>query len=422
MGPSRPSRTASVPSRPAADLLSREAKSLRLVGGLAAGALILAVVILSQIPAAVLGRQADGGDSQARDLARLGAERLRSADTAGQLIEVERLAKAALNTAPVESRGASLLALVRFRQGQADSGAPLMRTAARLSRRDDDADRWAYFDALRGRRFPEAFTHLDALLRRQNGARKTLVRSTFPYLDDPAAVRPLLARLSLGPSWRSAFFERLVDEAPDPAAAFPILAALKSGPAPPTRTEVTGLLRRLIADGRYEQAYLSWSLLMPPEELARQGNLQDGGFDGWPATPPFGWNFDSDEGGGGAIIELGAGKGSALRVTYDGRHDQWLVRQLVVLAPGDYRLSGRYRTQAGGLTEWRVACQGPPGTIAQARLASTQDRWRSFSLDLTIPAAGCAGQSLVLEGLPAELETPIEAWFDDIVVVNRHAT
>jgi hypothetical protein len=402
-------------------LSRRGSKLFWRLGGLAVGALVLAAAILSQIPAAMLSRQGDGGDSQARDLARLGAERLQAADSSGKLADVETLAKASLNKSPVESRGASLLALVRFRQGRLDDGADLMRAAIGLSHRDDDADRWAYFQALQARRYPEAFRYLDALLRRQNGARMAMVRTVFPYLGDPGAFKAFVAVLAAGPSWRPAFFERLIAESPDPAAAFPVLAALKSSAHPPTQPELSQLLRRLIADSRYEQAYLSWTLLMPPEDLARQGNLQDGGFDGWTSAPPFGWNFDSDQGGGGQIAELGAGKGSALHVTYDGGHDQWLVRQLLVLAPGDYRLTGRFRTNAGGRTEWRVVCQGPPQMVAQVPIGTTQDQWQDFSVDVTIPAAGCAGQSLVLEGLPAKLDAPIEAWFDDMAVVNRHA-
>jgi hypothetical protein len=295
-----------------------------------------------------------------------------------------------------------------------------MRAAARLSRRDDDADRWLYLQALEDHRYVEAFTHADALLRRQQSQRKAIVRAMFPYLGDPAAFKALEARMAVGPSWRPVFFERLIDESPDPAAAFPMMAALKQTRHPPTVAELTQLLRRLVADRRYEQAYLTWTLLMPPEDLARQGNIQDGGFDGWPPTPPFGWNFDSEEGGGGEIADLGAGKGSALHVTYDGRKDQWLVRQLLVLPPGDYRLTGRFRTEAGGRTAWQVICQGPPQKVAELPIGASQD-WRTFTLDFTIPADGCAGQSLVIEGIPAKLDAPVEAWFDDIAVVSRHA-
>lgn len=391
------------------------------IGGLAIGVALLAAAVLSQAPAAMLARQADGGDSLARDLARLGSEKLPAARTPEQIAEVEALAKKAIDTAPGESRGASLLGLVRLRQGQGAEGDSLLRTASRLSRRDDDADRWAYFEALRERRFDEAFTHFDALLRRQQGVRKTMVRTVFPYLNDPKAVTALLGRLSQGPTWREAFFEQLTRTSPDPAAAFPLLAALKDSPYPPTRSETSPMLAKLVAERRYEQAYLSWTLLMPPEELARQGNIQDGGFDGWPALPPFGWNFDSEKGGGGEIAELGPGKGSALHVTYDGRKDQWLVRQLLVLPPGRYRLTGRYRSVAGGLSEWRLICQGPPQTVAVLPVAATQDQWREFALDLTVPPEGCSGQMLSLQGLPAKLEAPTEAWFDDIALVSRNA-
>lgn len=391
------------------------------IGGLTVGAALLAAAVLSQIPAAMLARQADGGDSLARDLARLGSEKLQAARTPGQIAEVEGLAKQAVDAAPGESRGASLLGLVRLRQGQSADGDALLGAASRLSRRDDDADRWAYFQALQARQFDEAFTHLDALLRRQQGIRKTMVRTVFPYLNDPKAVTALLGRLSQGPTWRGAFFEQLTRTSPDPAAAFPLLAALKDSPYPPTKSETSPMLAKLVAERRYEQAYLSWTLLMSPEDLARQGNIQDGGFDGWPIIPPFGWNFDSDKGGGGEITELGPGKGSALHVTYDGRNDQWLVRQLLVLPPGDYRLTGRYRTATNGVSEWRLICQGPPQAVAVLPVTSTQNQWRDFALNLTIPADGCSGQMLSLQGIPAKLEAPSEAWFDDIALVSRNA-
>ncbi len=397
------------------------AGSLWLFGGLTVGVLILAVAILAQIPSALLARQADGGDSRARDLAILGSERLQSARSANELAAVQTLALAALNTSPAESRGASLLAEVRLQQGRAKEAEALMRAAAALSRRDDAADLWLYLRALEDLRYGEAFDHADALLRRQQDERRAIVRAMFPYLGDPAAFKALEARLALGPSWRVAFFERLVDESPDPAAAFPMLAALKTSAHPPTVGELSQLLSRLIADHRYEQAYLTWTLLMPADQLARQGNLQDGGFDGWAPTPPFGWNFDSDQGGGGEIADIGAGKGSALHINYDGRKEQWLVRQLMVLPPGDYRLSGRFRTEAGGRTAWQVICQGPSGKLAELPIGSSQGQWRGFSLDFTIPADECAGQSLVIQGKPAQVDAPIEAWFDDIAVVNRHA-
>lgn len=394
---------------------------LWLLGGLAAGLLLLAAVILSQTPAAILSRQADGGDSLARDLARLGSEKLQSAHSPEQLDEVEGLALRALRVSPLESRGASLLGRVRLRQQRTADGEALLRVAGTLSHRDEDADQWAYFQALSKRDFPTAFTHLDALLRRQNGVRKAMVRTVFPFLGDPKAVKALLARMAAGPAWRGAFFERLIDESPDGGAAFPLLAALKDTAHPPTKTETSQMLAKLVEQRRYEEAYLTWTLLMPPQELARQGNIQDGGFDGWPPTRPFGWNFDSDQGGGGQIAELGQGKGSALHVSYDGHKDQWLVRQLLVLPPGDYRLTGRYRTKAGGRMSWQVVCQGPPGKVADLAIPSGGEEWRPFRLDFTVPADGCAGQSLVLEGNPAQLEVPAEAWFDDIAVVSRHA-
>ncbi|HYE46157.1 MAG TPA: hypothetical protein VEA44_10335 [Caulobacter sp.] len=330
--------------------------------------------------------------------------------------EIAASARRILDRAPLEAGAVSLLGLSLPEARRL----PLMEAAARLSHRDEAADRWLFEAGMARGDYAAALRRADALMRRQTAEQRVaVVRRIFPYLGEPAAFAAVIDRLALSPAWRGAFLAQFTALSPDAGEPYRILKALRATAAPPTRVELSAYLRRLIAERRFQQAHRDWIALAPAAERAGTALLADGGFEGLPATPPFGWNLDSHTAGYGEMLPSERDGGKALRVSHDGRTRQWLVRQLLVLAPGAYRLSGQVRTASDLSADsmaWTLTCEGVARPLASTPAPATGGGWAGFSVAFTVPAEGCEGQSLVLQSLPADSGTPVEVWYDALVI------
>lgn len=323
-------------------------------------------------------------------------------------------AREILDRAPLEAGAASLLALSL----PDDQRKPLMNAAAGLSNRDNAADRWLFEDGMARGDYVQAMRHADALMRRQSPDERVGVsRRILPYLGQPAAFDAVIDRLATAPAWRGSFLAQLIALSEDDNETFRLLKALRASARPPTRTELALYLRRLVAQRRTPDAHAAWIALAPAEERAGKALLADGGFDGVKTTAPFGWNLDSNTGGYGEITASEGGSGKALRVHHDGRSRQWLVRQLIVLSPGAYRLSGQVRTPtdlSAGSMAWTVVCEGAREPLVVIPAPATGGGFTAFSADFTVPAEGCAAQSLVLQARPAGEGASVEVWYDTL--------
>lgn len=158
------------------------------------------------------------------------------------------------------------------------------------------------------------------------------------------------------------------------------------------------LVARLVQDRHYGDARL-----IAMGGSARGGaaaDLVDPGFAIKRPTPPFGWTYTQSETG---VAERN-GPGDVF-VDYYGRNPGSLLEQLMTLTPGSYRVEMTY------------ALDGPPtGTIAlEVRCVNSyQPVLRSWPFDssvkkrgaatilFTVPAEGCAAQSVALVGLPSD--------------------
>jgi hypothetical protein len=325
-------------------------------------------------------------------------------------------ARQALDAAPLEASAASLLALSL---PQAER-APLMGAAARLSHRDDAADRWLFENGMARGDYAQAMRHADALMRRQTPDERVEVsRRILPYLGQPAAFEAVIGRLATEPSWRGSFMAQLIALGQDSDEPFRVLKALRATSAPPTRTELALYLRPLVAQRRPVEAHRAWVALAASEEQAGKALLADSGFEGIKTTPPFGWNLDASSGGYGEMVASEGAIGKALHVSHDGRSRQWLVRQLVVLPPGAYRLTGQVRTPSdlsAGSMAWTVICEGAREPLTLVPAPVTGDAWKGFSTTFIVPSENCAAQSLVLQGRPGGSGTPVDVWYDSLTL------
>ncbi|MEO1660385.1 MAG: hypothetical protein AAFR51_05315 [Pseudomonadota bacterium] len=153
-------------------------------------------------------------------------------------------------------------------------------------------------------------------------------------------------------------------------------------------------LQRLVRDGLLEEAYSAWRLFanLPDELLV--GVPFNSEFEDRTEPEPFNWSISRDR----AEYQNRGG----LYVTYLGTERPFIAAQTLRAAPGDYVLQteamGRM-PEDGGALEWDLTCVESRTRIArqslQLKTISAKER---FEMEVTIPEADCAFQTLQLWG------------------------
>jgi hypothetical protein len=348
-------------------------------------------------------------------IAQLARMRLQTRDPGG----AARLAVKALQLEPLNAPALTTYGLAQETLRQTASANRAMTLAGRLGWRDLPTQLWLFRRDLLAFDFGDAFDHVDALLRRVPSPPVPVLTVLAAVSRDPRAVAPLASHLAASPSWRLPFFTFLaVVRPPATDVAGQLMTRLAAGPSPPTDQELGFYLAGLAGQGRYAEAEQAWRRLTPGG--ASQGSVHDGDFER-PARPtPFDWWLTSGVGWTASIADSPEGHGKALRIDYDGDSKPLPLRQLIVLAPGAYRLSGRM-LDAGGAGApgfvWRVICPAGADPLAEAPAPQgAAGQWRAFSVDFTTPAAGCPAQLLDLAVERGDVPKDITVWYDDLAI------
>lgn len=164
------------------------------------------------------------------------------------------------------------------------------------------------------------------------------------------------------------------------------------------------LLSTLITAGEYQKARAVWVAVsakpVPPGEL-----IHDAAFTDSRSPAPFNWSLISSTVG---LAERQPG--GRLHVIFYGQEDGLLARQLLLLAPGKYRMTLAVR---GGLDQehaltWSIRCDRSQSPISALPLNVVAVRSWAFEIP-----AGCPAQWLELSGVSADLQRQSD------VVINR---
>jgi hypothetical protein len=238
----------------------------------------------------------------------------------------------------------------------------------------------------------------------------------------------MIRRLRENPTWRQSLLNRVAQQ--DNEEVFPaIMAALADSDA----SAATGAgqqldfawrlyFNRLVNEGKSQQAYAMWTGLLPAEQMATLGYIFNGSFETEPAGVPFDWSYTAPKGTTVRIEKGGAADGdSALAIVFGGGSINFQnVSQILLLSPGNYRLTGKVRMEDLKTTrglQWILYCAGTGANspIGQSPFFSGSSDWDDFSFDAQVPDTGCAAQILRLV-LPARIdaERKIQGriWFD----------
>lgn len=323
----------------------------------------------------------------------------------------------ALAHAPLSVRAVSVLGQAAVLKGEAQIADAMMQAAARRSLRDAPSQTWLFARALERRDYPAAMRALDVLLRRRPELIETLGPVLFPVLDAAPDARAALAeRLALAPTWRSALLASYSRAAAQPGFVYALHQSLRDGPTPPTDQEAGAYINRLVRDRAYVAALVAWQQQRPRTDA---GLMIDGGFEAENSLPPFGWRLTAADGGAADIIRSPAGEGRALQATaLGGLKRQGLAEQLLVLAPGSYRLQGRLWREgkvSDGALVWTLRCENGPAIKTSQGPRASGEAGSPFSLTFTTPQ-GCPAQRLALETRPGASLSPTTVVYDDLKI------
>jgi hypothetical protein len=317
---------------------------------------------------------------------------------------------------PLDAAALRTLGFALALEGRDARAEAILDFVARRSWRDGPAQAWMFERRLSQGRFDEAFAHADALLRRDDTG--TISDAVFPVLKAAASYEAprgaLVEALSHGPPWRKGFLQSLAAGG-EPSAAYEVFLGLRRTRSGPRPAEFAPLIDRLVGDRQYDEALAKWMTLSG----ARNSDalLRDGDFTATTdrAPAPFAWSVAEGGGASSEIRPSPESTGGALWIDYDGYSIPRLPRQLLVLAPGAYRLTWRQRIEPdadGGRLAWRIRCAEDSRVLASQPAAQpVPGIWRSFSIDFEAPAAGCAGQWLQLEAEPGDRRVDTVVWY-----------
>lgn len=330
------------------------------------------------------------------------------------------LARRSLAEAPFNARALRVLGLATARQGDLQKADHLLTLAGNWSLRDDPAHAWLVEHRLRQGSYASAFAHADTLARRRPDLHEqTFNLFTTAVVLDQRAFAPVIRLVAANPPWRSPYLNALQRRPDGDAVLLNLAVALQATSSPLSDRELSAIYQGWVRERRYEAVrVLRTRLARPPIRPAVQNGDFSQRYDGQLA--PFGWSFATAAGLSVEITDDDLSEGNpALRVGYDGYGSTAVAQQLVLLEPGRYTLSARYRQEnaSSASLEWVVTCVEGGAPLLRLRLPEGAEaevgKWANLSATVTVPET-CTAQRLVLAPRAADRRSPLAVWFDDI--------
>lgn len=294
--------------------------------------------------------------------------------------------------------------LVRGVQAQIEGDEQAAKDAfTAAQRRDPRSLPAAYFLAEHYFKLSDAEHGLEetaAVSRLSPNGKATVAPYLAAYAQNPANWPALRRIFRSNPELQEAALVELAQRAQNAPAVLALADARNPGSA---SRWLPALVNSLNAAGQYSRARAIWAKVsgvqLPPGAL-----LYDSGFRDTRASPPFNWSLNSSTVG---LAERQPG--GRLHVLFYGQQDGVLARQLLVLAPGAYRLDMRLLgdpSNASALS-WGVRCDKGAEPFASATLDAARN-----GLDFRV-SANCPAQWLELSGRSADIPQP-----SDLTVSN----
>ena len=309
------------------------------------------------------------------------------------------ISSAAVAGDPLDARAIRVLAQFVDAAGDQQRAAALYGVSARLSVRESFAVYWLLKQAADANDYRSVAVHADTLLRTNTVAEREAVAILARVAERPNGLVAVSELLAQSPPWRVNFFNAVTASITDARTPLQLLQNLAKTAHPPTDKEVNPYLDFLVSKGFHELAYYTWLQFMPPEQLSGIGLLINGDFLRTSTGSPFDWRFAM---GRGAISDVLRRKErptqNSLYLELGPGRVEFSVRQLLLLSPGNYRVSGETMGKLTGKSgvRWRVGCADAQVLGESEQFNGIFTTWTPFDFSFVVPAEKCRSQYLLL--------------------------
>jgi hypothetical protein len=351
-----------------------------------------------------------------------------SVDAAASNVTVEKNQPILISTQnalvrdPTNAQALRIMGQLAESQGDEPGARRAMQAAAQLSLHESVAIDWLMRKNLETSDFSLALYFADALLRTRPQLIDYVMTTLVRMAEDKTANPQLKLMLADNPPWRGSFFSELPSRVSDARTPLDLLLALRDAAATPTTLELRTYLDFLIAHKFYELAYSTWLQFLPADRLISAGLIYNGSFEIAPSGLPFDWVMTSGSGVTVDIVDRLDAAGHALVVEFgDGRVDFQSVKQLIVLPPGSYDFTGKYKGELSGPRgmKWRITCAGGAPIAESPMMSGMRPQWLEFNVPFTVPAGDCGAQYVRLDldaRMASEQFVSGSFWFDDLAI------
>ena len=285
-------------------------------------------------------------------------------------------------------------------QGDDKAAERFIGDAARLSPRDLAAQLWLINRAVARDDVPAAVGRFDVALRSSSLASPLLMPILSQALAEPLIVDALAPRLIHAP-WAAEFMTQAIATSTAMPGLVRLAGRMQRLGAPLPDDNMRQLVNRLV-----EAKEFGLVRLLRPITAARQTQAEfvnDPNFDRPGAVPNFEWTLGTND---AVDVTRNAETGNGRGVAFAGHQGAVgeVGRQLLTLAPGNYRLSVVGSSNAVSQAQaprWSITCANGGATFGALDMAGNGPKWRGTA-DVAIPLS-CPGQWLVLALRPSSV-------------------
>lgn len=387
--------------------------------GLLLGCFVLGVTIdrnfAKTVPAVALAWNPGSADANVR----LADALLQSSGIETAAPRIALLAERSLQRQPINPGAARLLAIVKSAQEDTPKAKALARYAEAMSRRDLPTQMWLIEAAVQRGDIATALIHYDRAMKTSAQGRVLLFPILIQAAADPAVWRPLAVVLAQRPQWWRSFVDQLVPHSPSADALYTIARKTKieqAAYADPALLQA--IEKRLVDLGAYRSAADLFNRAhgWPPN---KPSFLNNGGFEQSGGWDPFEWNLqDAPDLAGVRQPSPRTGEGNALFITAANGRGGDVATQLVILAPGHYRLNatvGGVRGDPLAFPHLIMRCANNALPILDVPFPATSDTGRIWNSTLTIPS-DCPAQRVVIRAGSSLDGTDSTPWVDNLAI------
>ena len=349
---------------------------------------------------------------------------------AAELPELRARVERALAANPMSARAVRMLGQLADLEGDREKASRLLEVAARRSKHESMAVYLMIRRNLDAKNWEAAMFYADLAIR----SRPELMPAVTPLLvrmaETPGANPVLKAALADDPAWRTSFLSDMLRHVTHTGTPLDLLVHLKASKRPPATDEAKAYLGLLVQANLLSAAYFARLQLMTPEQLAGAGFVLNGDFQQPNSELPFDWVLPKPV---GATVEIarvpGDSENRALRIEFgSGRVQLGEVQQRLMLPPGNYRLTARFRGEILGRRGMKliVSCASTPvaDQLGESPVfLGNQSAWRTKEFVFTVRDT-CLSQMLRVRHdarFASEQFASGVVWYDDIHIARHDA-